>query len=764
MFSRTKRWLLPASIFLLVIAGISFSFFSRPRPVPAQPYQPGPVTATVWDEVGLPNRLVSTREADDWRRELNRGVTSLRRRAVLHLRMGEYELATRTEPARAEWHFRKVRQLTKPNDPLYGEAVYHQGVAQFYQCDYTHASKTFRALVDPWNGLKGFSPTYAALWLKHAEVCEGYHDSHAALGIPQPPRLDPECGAAALAMCRKVLGLPHDRKSILSNIRVTGRGSSNRDIVKACDNLGDVEGKYHRADPKTLKSLPKPLIAFVEHDHFVAVLKTDDTGITYSCSDCGAWPGGNVTLSWEQWKAMEASEVIAVSATPRGLAGFARSLSMMVVGQAPQDFPARNCGYDIESLRCQNSSSCPTQGGGQGQGGPGCPDPVNLSTLEEEFSPEPDLVIYNPTGPAVIWKRMYNSMRGNADSGNLSDPETLLGTGWSHPYNTWVRIVGDSEPRFLTLPNGSRIQFVRTGAATGTSPCEIVGGGQPIRIMEYRSTPAQGVVRYQWYIYHADGSVWTTDMVASNQYGYITANAYVEEMGDRNGNYIVIESDREHIPSSYLMVRDSAGRILFYVHAAPTSYGSYITASDCYGRYMFYVVEKRKWPEAPFNNQPYDEFRLLTKVSHVSNSLLQPSDYRNQYGYTHVASGGNGGMYCLSSHTVPSPTGTGTVTAKIRYQTNGTMEVKELEDANGSITRFTKVTTTKTKVEFRATYWSPNGGPTPPDTTTLITSYTSEYGNHMSETSRTDATNTQDFPGVLWYQPASTGFGHRWNR
>ena len=65
-------------------------------------------------------------------------------------------------------------------------------------------------------------------------------------------------------------------------------------------------------DEEGLKALPKPLVAYVEHDHYIAVVDATDRGVSYLCSDCGAWPGGRVDLTWKQWRALEATQYVVV--------------------------------------------------------------------------------------------------------------------------------------------------------------------------------------------------------------------------------------------------------------------------------------------------------------------------------------------------------------------------------------------------------------------------------------------------------------------
>ncbi len=155
--------------------------------------KPASVTATLWDEVGALNRTVSRSESDSWHAELHHERLSTRRQAVLHLRYGEYEMAAHDDPERAGWHFRRAQQLTRPDDTLHGMATYNLAVAQYSQCAFADATRTFRDLLNPSNHMHGFVANHATLWYRHALACEGYHAAHAALGIPQPSRLDLTC-------------------------------------------------------------------------------------------------------------------------------------------------------------------------------------------------------------------------------------------------------------------------------------------------------------------------------------------------------------------------------------------------------------------------------------------------------------------------------------------------------------------------------------------------------------------------------------------
>jgi hypothetical protein len=389
---------------------------------------------------------------------------------------------------------------------VYGLAAYDLALTSLTRGAYAEAANAFRRLLDPKRRLRGFDPRQCALMARHASACAGYHAARAAMGITEPTHLDPFCGVEALAACLRSLCRSYDRATLLRACRVTGIGSTTRDLLDGCVKLG-VAGRAIRADEHALKRLPMPMVAFVEHDHFVAIVRADETGVSYLCSDCGGWPGGRRDLSWKQWKAMEPGLYLAVSnpgsradrlfqelaareqrspsivrvAANGPLGGLGSQVAraelirlaallrghVVLYGSNP---PATGCGGKPNALPCDPAVECPTDpvscgagggaggggagsgdGGGGGAGGPsasfpigggGAPtdgDPVNLATGEEEYRPSPDLTVYNPHGPAIVWQRQYRSLRGpNSDLYQAND----FGIGWSHPYNIWVSAPG----------------------------------------------------------------------------------------------------------------------------------------------------------------------------------------------------------------------------------------------------------------------------------------------------------------------------------
>jgi RHS repeat-associated protein len=565
--------ILLASLLLVLGAGAHSGQESRfptlsPRtPAPPQHLNvPPPRTElSLLDEVGRLARRVTPAEVLGWKRELVKRRLPVHRAAQLQLWLGEYALAQDEDPEQALWHFRQVQKLSRRKDPLYGLAAYDSVIVRFYQGAYGEAAEAFQRLLQPKTGLRGYDRRRCALWQRHASACYGYHQERARMGITEPPELDPLCGASSLAVCLRGLSLPFDKETVLQHCRVTGLGSTLQDLVDACPRLG-VVGRLIKADETALKLLPVGLVAFVEHDHFIAVVGANAAGVTYVCSECGPWPGGERVVTWKQWSAMEAGPYLALTKPgspedrllaavlsedrenegPRDGASEGRreaerraaapdvspSLCLSIAPSSPGGLgplatlytllkghvtlvvdpaPGLVCGDKPEGQHCPPNTCCPMDrggkggkgggfGGGSGTGGrggggggggmsgrggggafgflhgPSAGDPVNLATLEEEYTPEPDLVVYNPQGPAVVWSRLYNSLRGLDETYQSDD----LGVSWSHPYN--VGVYDPSVRLNPQVPQGGSAEFAATGqdAPAAGLNWEILLGGSTV--------------------------------------------------------------------------------------------------------------------------------------------------------------------------------------------------------------------------------------------------------------------------------------------
>jgi len=93
-------------------------------------------------------------------------------------------------------------------------------------------------------------------------------------------------------------------------------------------------------------------------------------------------------------------------------------------------------------------------GGATGLFGSSAGDPVNLATGRESEVPAPDLTVYNPTGPAVIWQRSYISNQALAENTGYGSPG--FSRGWVHNYDLRIQgTAGSWGALKLIYPNGA---------------------------------------------------------------------------------------------------------------------------------------------------------------------------------------------------------------------------------------------------------------------------------------------------------------------
>ncbi len=499
---------------------------------------------TMLDEVGHLARGVPAGQALLWKQELA-AHPAARRAALLHIRLGEWQMAANQQPATARQHFRQAQALLPKADRFHGLAAYDDALALAYEGAFEAASERFHALIEPKTAERGYDRSRAALWQRHAFACAAYHGQRAARGIPEPTRLDPLCGAAGLAASLRSLGLPYDKKTVLAACRVTGRGSTSQDLLDAAPRL-HVHAVAVTADDQGLRLLPKPLVAYVEHDHFISVVKADNKGVSYLCSDCGMWPGGRVSLTWPQWHMLEATLYITVT-RPDSRADGALAAALAPDPAAPpmaaRNYPVRVsfngdlsalrpslrlhlptpslmrghvfrqvggrvalCGLTVSSLHCC-PEPCPKDKPGKGKGGkgtgsgpstgpiraalaggPGDGDPVNLATGEEEYTPPADLSVYNPHGPSIGWGRLYNSLRSGEDAYQSDD----FGGGWSQPYNVQVY-----DPSVYLAPSNPQIT-PGTGVSLSTTANDAPAAGLTWDIVRGATTLATSTSPGSW--------------------------------------------------------------------------------------------------------------------------------------------------------------------------------------------------------------------------------------------------------------------------
>ncbi len=509
----------------------------------------GAVGLSLLDDIGHLKGSLLSGQVRQWQKQLhtdaNAKLSSLRM-ARLHLWLGEVRLARDEEPLDAITHFKSAidlaaqasvktnrrtrHQAQRPSDTQSTEAVVAAarrdiGFGLFYSGRYAQAAEVLHTLLTSRTPLPGIERRETALFQRHASACAGYHTERSKMGITEPNRLDPLCGVEALAACLRGLHLPYDKKTVRPLCRVTGEGSSLADVIQAANKL-KLTTVACQADPTALQALNSPLVAFVEHDHFIALTHADKQGVTYLCSDCGAWPGGERKVTWKQWKAMEAGPYLAVclpdspeaqalqfalhpasktaelalaTHTPRTVLASlsvqnpavsarlaARLAGHLLLYLAPTRLLL--CGNKPDGDPCPCEKTPPTDGGGpttappttvtpDAFSGASAGDPVNLATGEEEYRPGTDLTVYNPVGPSVSWSRIYNSLRASGEKYNSDD----MGVGWSHSYNyavydTTVR----ADMHFLQGSTNNMLPSTGTDAPASGLTWDIVQNGTTI--------------------------------------------------------------------------------------------------------------------------------------------------------------------------------------------------------------------------------------------------------------------------------------------
>lgn len=546
---------------------------------------------------------------------------------------------------------------------------------------------------------------------------------------PSASFLDPLCGVAGLAVCLKGRKIEAPKATLMALVRHDGEGSSIGDLQQACTYFG-LEGRVVTAqDDQGLMMLPKPLVAHVERDHFVAVTRADKAGVSYVCSDCGPWPGGEVRLSWKQWHAMEAdqllvmsrpgsAEALALSNLPThpgekahaiSLASLnttdlgvvtaaARALSAMnlhVVGQGTAFLPLLGviCGERGQSLQCSCPIACPVSSGGPGSGSPGSGsgsggagggssdmrhgvdggggrsgggsnmhawggshgDPVNLATGEEEYESNPDLTVYNPTGPSVVWSRSYDSLANTTPNG--------FGAGWSHPYNIRIEdnslggvyfsgtstnvattgaspngVVGPaqgSSTSYIVLPNTAKISFTPdpNNPPTASSPVKhlTVQAGFPYLVDWYYDS-ATGGKYFQVTLENRTKWIFQDCNVTTSHMGL----EYVKQIQDRVGNSINLSwatftyntPDPDTLgftEPGLTSITDSSGTALLTVNYGTN--GRITSVCDRYGRSVYYSVSSHSTSNVTCDD--LDQVSQIVPTGTSSPSVLYQFTYVN---------------------------------------------------------------------------------------------------------------------------------------
>lgn len=700
--------------------------------VPAPPLTNAPVSAasqpgSYLNEVGRRPGGIDPALVATWKSELKRPGVPVARQAWLQLWIGEAKLAAE-EPDDAEGSLARALQLGKAS-PVEGIAAYDLAAARFYEGRYAEGAHELRALMK--SRKRGYSRRDASAFMRHMALCDGYHARHESLGVPEPPRLDPLCGVASVAVCLRALGIPFDKPALEKVVPHHGMGSTLAELDQASRKLGLSPHVLAVNKDAGLIALPKPLVAHVEHDHFVAVVEADTKGVEYICSDCGPWPGGPVRLTWKQWNSLETDAYMAVSAS-----GSAADLALealehgtkardlgLVASTHPSGssqtveaarrllnalgttvvlngggYPAGNltfsCGLHPDSDKC---IPCAINAFFESLGLPGpfavtAGDPVNLSTGEEEYAPPADLTVYNPKGPSVTWGHMY---------GSLSRYSSGFGEGWTHPYSRGVELTSSSSGTLaggVMFADGARMTFSGTKPTVGAPHQTMaLGAGMPYLLSADYDAATTGCT---FTLTDESRTQWTTLAVGYPNDCIRNSTVYpIAKETDRSGNWISFVYNTYHpavvsgVTSPTVLrlseIDDSAGSPLLSI--GMDSNGWITSVSDRYSRSVYYATSEHN-ATPPYTPPPYwyqIPHRLLDSVSQIVTTGTVSPAVRYAYGYAPGPTGeSNEDVPYLSSISVPSPTGSGMSTATFTYDPD-LGHITRITDSNGHTTWFT---------------------------------------------------------------------------
>jgi YD repeat-containing protein len=316
----------------------------------------------------------------------------------------------------------------------------------------------------------------------------------------------------------------------------------------------------------------------------------------------------------------------------------------------------------------------PGDGGGQSGG-----DPVSLTTGEHLYAPVSDIEAYNPNGPRAVYQRNYLSKKVRAGK---KSPGLVV--GWADNYDVRITQPTPTEgtpwpsltliyPNDLTVP-----QYPEMDGSTPT------GDFTPQMGAPYMVEGTAGTGGY-WnsltVTWKGNETVWTFIPDSSNPCIY-----RLSKISNKVGKSILINRGIGGRVSSVTDDSTPANTLLTFYYTGDTvnDYLDHIT--DAYGRKATYTFGTDAGTTC-----------LLSVSQIVSSSTTGTAPTRVTYDYDTV--GSFSGPHLIGI-TVPSPTGTGTSTQHVNYDTT-TGKVTSFVDGNGNQRVYTYLTSDSTKVEVK---------------------------------------------------------------
>lgn len=575
-------------------------------------------------------------------------ATSANRKFQLRLWLAEARLRVDLEPELARNEVEALLNDLPPNSPLDGVATLDLGITLFATGRYRLAERTLTDLLASKCG--GYDRNGAALLAKHANACAGYHEERAKAGITEPSHIDPLCGASGLAIALRHLGRPHKKFDLAAETPHTGFGSSMQNLVVGAKNLG-LRGYPLSMDGKALRTYFTvnqgiPVIAHVEHDHFIAVTAASAKGVTYWCSDCGPWPGGKRTVTWKQWTLMEPDGYLGIAVpgsdldvalarlgqpTPERVAFIGAIASGPIlavqVGRAQQILSLLRtasigyvslpysllCGMMPQSDQCPPCEvECPYPV----VAGSATADPVNLANGAEEYTAPSALHVYNPSGPSVTWTHSYNSLARTVPNG--------WGQGWHHPYLLSLFLEHHPDPEgpgdtsgFIYFPNSAQMPLVFPSSSApqtvGQSYAGTVQAFMPY-LAAWRNDPVYGEVieltskgRTKYLFKRKDQKLnntnaWQWMLTSIVDRNGLRIDLEWTPMTFREWNWLTLKYQGHGLTS----IKDSSGSPLLTLVYEDLRL---VSVSDRYGRSIYYTVANfantgvtGNYPQDPMNS------------------------------------------------------------------------------------------------------------------------------------------------------------------
>jgi len=323
-------------------------------------------------------------------------------------------------------------------------------------------------------------------------------------------------------------------------------------------------------------------------------------------------------------------------------------------------------------------------------------DPVNLATGREIYTPAPDLTVYNPNGPGVMWQRNYlgsEALKGYGSPG--------FSAGWVHTYD--ISIKGPA-----TASTWGALNLVKYDGQTETLTPVIGGNGTPTGVLtpltgsSYFVNGVPGATTGEWQsitVTHHDQTEWRFTLVSTGTYA-------LTRITNRVGRSVELlwSSNR-----ALVQITDPVSNtvMLSLTYGAD---GRLSSSTDNFGRKVVYANS------VPTGSSP----GKLQAVSQVVTAATTNPPARWSFTYDTA----NGQQ--LKTISVPSPTGSGASTSTINYDPRG--RVTSLVDANGNKHVYTyNATNTQVQVKNSAN--------------TVVQSWTQKFSTDRRDTGTTDANN-----------------------